>query len=870
MGSEMIDSLYATCSLTLDTLDAILQNIKINNIHRSKRILIKFLKMILKQKPLLKIEGKNQKETKALHKYVIKIHREVVKDLLVWVKDDDNKNIRKHINAKIKDLKNIINNINHRMGCSEVKSINKSKKIKKNKKKDEESEEEGSDSDTSQNNYNSASDSDYECDSESEDSFNEDDEDSSFHLDSSDEEDSDEDSEEEYEDRSPKRTAQAKLVRDDDSDADDDEDDDDNNEEGDDENTEDDYCKKLKKNGNMKCNNKKNKNSKILKIKEKKNLERLEKYIKMMKYKSHEGTSAHLNSFKKCSKLQKKKILKGFEKYEINGDGGNKPLMYRVLLSDIPDNGKKDILTRIQQNRQEDSSKFREWLEGVLSIPFGHCVDTPVNASSSKTTIKNFLGETRDCLDDAVHGHNDAKQKIMQFIAQTISNKSPHGLVMGIEGPMGNGKTTLVEKGFAKALKRPFITIPLGGIQDGSFLEGHGYTYEGSRWGSIVNSLIVSRCMNPVIYMDELDKVSQTHHGTEIINLLIHLVDPSQNSHFRDKYFAGIDFDLSKATFIFSYNDADQINPVLMDRITHLKTRGFRLPEKVIISQKYLLTSIFDDVGINTSDIEIPDDVLEWIVQSYTHEGGVRHLKKILYDIVREINLRNLTSKSIKFPLKITKKDLEMDYLKKRRIYQHEKIHKRSTVGKINGLYATCNDTGGITVIEASWVPSDTRLRLELTGRQGDIMKESMQVAKTLAWKLLSNDLKEKWEKRWVKDGFQGIHIHCPEGATPKDGPSAGAAITTALYSLLSEKAIKNTIGITGEIDLSGKVLEIGGLESKIFGAINAGCKKVLCPVGNKKDLDKIMEERGEEFKNYKIEIKTISTIKDVFKEMLK
>ena len=848
MAGEMIDSLYATCSLTLDTLDAILQNIKINNLQRSKRILIKFLRTILKQKPLLKIEGKSPKDTKELHKYVMKIHREVVKDLLSWIKKDHNKNIRKHISSKIKELKVIIDNINQ----------NKSKNLKKKKKLKDESEDEGSESDDSEKDYNSSDDSDYEYNSESESSFDEGESDSSFHLDSSDEEEENTDDGDDSEDENN---------NDDDEDTDDEEDTDDDEDDSDEKTSKN---TKKRKNDDKKNKSNKKENSKNVKIKEKKKLEKLEKYIKMMKYKSHEGTTAHLNSFKKCSKSQKNKILKEFEKYENSGEGGNKPLMYRVLLSDIPDNGKQDILTRIQQNRQEDSSKFREWLEGVLSIPFGHCVDTPVNSSSSKTTIKNFLGETRDCLDDAVHGHEDAKQKIMQFIAQTISNKSPHGLVLGIEGPMGNGKTTLVEKGFAKALKRPFITIPLGGIQDGSFLEGHGYTYEGSRWGAIVNSLIVSGCMNPVIYMDELDKVSQTHHGNEIINLLIHLVDPSQNNHFRDKYFAGINFDLSKATFIFSYNDADQINPVLMDRITHLKTRGFRLPEKVIISQKYLLKSIFDDVGINDSDIEIPDDVVEWIVQSYTHEGGVRELKKILYDIVREINLRNLTSKRIKFPLKISKKDLENDYLKKRRIYQHEKIHRKSTVGKINGLYATCNDTGGITVIEASWVPSDVRLRLELTGRQGDIMKESMQVAKTLSWKLLPDDLKEKWERKWINDGFQGIHIHCPEGATPKDGPSAGAAITTALYSLLSEKAIKNTIGITGEIDLSGKVLEIGGLESKIFGAINAGCKKVLCPIGNQKDLDKIMEERGEEFKKYKIEVKTVTTIKEVFKEMLK
>lgn len=589
-----------------------------------------------------------------------------------------------------------------------------------------------------------------------------------------------------------------------------------------------------------------------------------------MKSRSQEGMSSYIQTFKDLGKDQKDKIIKEFRKF--GHKTSNKPLVYRVLLSDIPEQGKNDILDRLRQNRHEDSSKLQEWLEGILSVPFGKYAETPVNSTSSKSQIKSYLSETKDTLDEAVHGHEEAKQKILQFIAQTISNPSPNGLVLGIEGPMGNGKTTLVEKGFAKALQRPFVTIPLGGIQDGSFLEGHGYTYEGSRWGAIVNTLIVSKHMNPVIYMDELDKVSQTHHGNEIINLLIHLVDPSQNSHFRDKYFAGINFDLSRATFIFSYNDADLINPVLMDRISHLSTRGFRLPEKLIISQKYLLKSILQDVGMKEETIVIDDEVLEWIIEQYTHEGGVRELKKILYDIIREVNLRNLESNKTKLPLHIKKKDIEEDFLKKRKPYLHTKIHKKPTIGKINGLYATCNDTGGIIGIEASFVPSSSKLNLELTGRQGDVMKESMAVAKTLAWNMLPVDVKKSWTEKWSGSEWceQGVHIHCPEGGVPKDGPSAGAAITTALFSLLTQKIVRNSIGITGEIDLSGKVLAIGGLESKIFGAIAAGCKKVLCPKENQKDLDCIMEMHGKDFQKMKFEVKTVSTIQQVFDEMLK
>ena len=633
-------------------------------------------------------------------------------------------------------------------------------------------------------------------------------------------------------------------------------------------------------------NLKNHKNRKAKKVKElrkhnkkssKRSREREDKNKKMKQYLNkfsvmsetlEEGPSVWLRHFKKMDDMEKDEVMEGLQKF-IKGDH-HKPLIYKIMLSNIPEETKHDVITRAYHNHQEDSSKFKEWLDAVLMIPFGKYVETKVNANSSPARIKSYMLEAQDCLDEAVHGHGEAKQKIMQFIAQTVTNKSPHGLVLGIEGPMGNGKTTLIEKGFAKAMNRPFITIPLGGIQDGSFLEGHGYTYEGSRWGAIVNSLIKTKCMNPIIYMDELDKVSQTAHGHEIINLLIHLVDPAQNNHFRDKYFTGIDFDLSQATFIFSYNDSFQINPVLMDRITHLKTKGFRLPEKIIIGQKYLFPNILKDVGVSDTELNISNETLDWIIQTYTNEGGVRELKKILYDIVREINLRRMTTRTIKYPMSVSQSELENDYLKKKNQIKHDKIHKKPTVGKINGLYATCNDTGGIIVIEATWVPCDSRLKLELTGKQGEVMRESMQVAKTLSWKLLPQESKNALNDEWKQTNiYQGVHVHCPEGGVPKDGPSAGAAITVAMYSLFAGKPIRNDIAITGEIDLSGKVLEIGGLESKIFGAKNAGCKLVLCPKGNQRDLEKIQEMYGDTlFTKNKFEVKTVNTIEDVLKEM--
>jgi ATP-dependent Lon protease len=372
-------------------------------------------------------------------------------------------------------------------------------------------------------------------------------------------------------------------------------------------------------------------------------------------------------------------------------------------------------------------------------------------------------------------------------------------------------------------------------------MEGHSFTYEGSRYGLIVDALIKAKCMNPVIYFDELDKVSKTPKGDEIINLLIHLIDPSQNTHFKDKYFAELDIDLSKCTFVFSYNERSEINPILMDRIQHVNTKGFKLDDKVKIAKNFLIPSIEKDVGIKNGSIKMKEDTIRKIIEDYTLEGGVRSLKKILYEVIREINLRNLTgTSSIKFPFSVSSNDVVTDFLKDKSKIRPEKIHEFPEVGKINGMYACSNGTGGLTVIETKYIPSNTTLGLRLTGMQGDVMKESMAVAKSVAWSLIDPRNQTKISQKMKNTD---LHIHVPEGATPKDGPSAGTAITVAIYSKLMSKKVYNHIATTGEIDLSGNVLAIGGLDSKLHGAKKAGCTLCLCPKQNEEDLDKIRKD---------------------------
>ena len=527
----------------------------------------------------------------------------------------------------------------------------------------------------------------------------------------------------------------------------------------------------------------------------------------------------------------------------------------------IPHSGKSitDMVSAIQSFiAQQDSETIITLLEflGLSTNDGGMSVFDSFEkdisfVESNNQNVENFISEVHDTLTKAVHGHKKAKRQVERIIGQWVNGQQA-GYCFGFEGPPGVGKTSLAKKGIAHCLRdvdnspRPFTFIAIGGGTNGSTLEGHNYTYVASTWGRIVDILMEKKCMNPIIFIDELDKVSRTEHGREIIGILTHLIDPTQNDSFQDKYFNGIDLDLSKALFIFSYNDVEAIDRILLDRIHRVKFDALTMDDKLTIVDKYLLPEVLDKMGL-TGTILFDDSVIQYIIEHYTNEPGVRKLKELLFEIVGEINLsclRNETSTNI--PIVVTIEDVKQNYLKERDEIRPYKIQRTEpTVGVINGLYANALGKGGVLPIEAAFVPSSSMFDLNLTGMQGDVMKESMQVAKTLALKLAHSYLEELSSASKDVIFKKGIHIHVPEGAMKKDGPSAGTAITIAMYSLLSNRPIREDIAITGEICLSGLVTAIGGLEQKIIGGIKAGAKHFLFPEENQKDFDRIQETYG-------------------------
>ena len=477
------------------------------------------------------------------------------------------------------------------------------------------------------------------------------------------------------------------------------------------------------------------------------------------------------------------------------------------------------------------------------------CVHQAIELIESKwKDINTYMNNVRDILNNAVHGHEKAKSQIERILAQWINGEQT-GYSFGFEGPPGVGKTSFAKKGLARCLKdeedicRPFSFIAIGGQDNGSTLNGHNYTYVGSEWGKFVDILIKNKCMNPIIFIDELDKVSKTEHGKEIIGILTHLIDPTQNDVFQDKYFNGIDLDMSKALFVFSYNDVSAIDKILLDRIHRIKFEHLSLEDKLVITRKHILPEIYKNMGLDNC-IEISDDNIIFIIENYTNEPGIRKFKELLFEIIGEINLSCLKSyETTELPIKITNSDIKYKYLKNYHENLIKKIPLKPQVGVINGLWANSMGQGGIIPIEVKFSPNTSLFDLKLTGLQGDVMKESMTVAKTLASSLVETDKLSQLIKSFEITKMQGIHIHCPEGSVPKDGPSAGTAITTAIYSLLTGRKINNTIAITGEINLQGNISAIGGLDLKILGGLKGGVKEFIFPKENEKDYKDFVEK---------------------------
>ena len=381
--------------------------------------------------------------------------------------------------------------------------------------------------------------------------------------------------------------------------------------------------------------------------------------------------------FKKLSMEVQLKILK--ELREINDSIFVKtPYRIRLLELDIPTTFKISAMKKVSllRNIEPGSGEYYKcklWVDGFMKIPFNTLSKLPVCIEDGLDKCDEFIGNAKETLDAAVFGLDNAKMQIIQWLGQLITNPQSVGTAVAIQGPPGTGKTSLIKEGISKILKRPFAFIALGGATDSSFLDGHCYTYEGSTYGKIVQILIESQCMNPIIFFDELDKISDTPKGEEITGILTHLTDTTQNSQFHDKFFSELDFDLSKCLFIFSYNDESKLNPILKDRMYRILTKGFDVKQKTSIASQYLLPKLKKEIHFQDSDVIFTDEVIHYVLNTFCgKEDGVRNLKRCMEVILTKLNLFRLLKPSnmiiqkdlkgigeISFPLTITKELLE-------------------------------------------------------------------------------------------------------------------------------------------------------------------------------------------------------------------
>lgn len=360
-------------------------------------------------------------------------------------------------------------------------------------------------------------------------------------------------------------------------------------------------------------------------------------------------------------KSKQKKLNKQMKQLSALVASGPVPPKFRVLDLPIPDSTKASIIKKLDtltQMEEEggDTHKLRTWVDGFMRLPFGQTVPLPVKLDDGPKPCAQFLAETRTALDKAVYGMEPAKTQIMQILAQWIANPDSVGNVIALKGPMGVGKTSFARNGIAGALKRPFEFFSLGGATDSANFVGHSYTYEGSMWGRIADSLMNARCMNPVMYFDELDKISETAHGQEVASMLIHLTDRSQNTQFHDRYFAGVDIDLSQCLFVFSFNDESKVHPILKDRMQVIHCSGYSADDKFQIVEKYIWPQMLERT--NFKDLSITNDAIKFLIKEYSREEeGVRTLIRALETLTTRINLLRIadetTAKSYKFYTKI-------------------------------------------------------------------------------------------------------------------------------------------------------------------------------------------------------------------------
>lgn len=514
-----------------------------------------------------------------------------------------------------------------------------------------------------------------------------------------------------------------------------------------------------------------------------------------------------------------------------------------------------------------DANVLQSYLEWVLEIPFG------------KLTKKNLsVKDVSTELDKDHYSLEKPKERIVEFFSvrelaalRGLNQKETGGVILCFAGPPGVGKTSLANS-ISTALGRPLVRMVLGGLEDVNELRGHRRTYVGAMPGRLVQGLIEAKSMDPVIVLDEVDKVGRSMRGDPTAALL-EILDPEQNSKYRD-YYLNFNIDLSKAIFIATANDVGRIPAPLRDRMEFIGLNSYTPKEKFEIAKRYLIPQELKKHALKRREFSISDKALKTLIDEYTREAGVRNLRRRIAGLMRK-SARKLLEDKTKDKIIVSKKNLEKFTDKK--VFEISVVDSNPQVGIVSGLAWTAVG-GDVLTIEAIKIKG--KGGLQLTGSLGDVMKESVRIAHSVVKILIDNrelaispsviphTIKER-EERIELDASEvykryDLHIHVPEGATPKDGPSAGIAMVSAIASILSDKKIDNKVAMTGEVTLTGKVLPIGGLKEKLIAAYKAGVKKTLIPLKNyERDLDDIPEEVKDN-----LNIIGVSRIEEVLKEI--
>ncbi len=507
-------------------------------------------------------------------------------------------------------------------------------------------------------------------------------------------------------------------------------------------------------------------------------------------------------------------------------------------------------LKRMQEmpSMHPERSYIKGYLEIMAELPW---------AKESKDRLD--LKEAKKILDEDHYGLEEVKERILEHLAVMKLKKNGHSkdgknnykpTILCFVGPPGVGKTS-VGKSIARALGRKFTRVSLGGVRDEAEIRGHRRTYVGAMPGRIIQAIRATKTRNPVIMLDEVDKIGTDFRGDPAAALL-EVLDPEQNKEFIDHYI-DVPFDLSKVMFICTGNVLDTIPPALRDRLEVIRFSGYTESEKVEIAKRYLIPKQLKNHGLTSRDVVFTPEIIRYIIRYYTREAGVRELERQLAKIMRKIAWKKAESK--KYNPKLSYQSVYR-FLGPR-LYSQTLAENTDMIGMATGLAWT--PTGGeILFIEVTTMPG--KGNLVLTGQLGDVMKESCQAALSY--------VRSRWQKLGLKkDLFANldIHIHVPEGAVPKDGPSAGVAITTALVSALTKTPVRRDVAMTGEITLRGRVLEIGGVKEKVIAAHRAGIKTVILPKDNRKDLVKIKKDIKKD-----LEFKFVSHLDEVLKLALK